>query len=165
MWTKESGRYHYEASLVSKHIRLFLFRIHLNLSNSSCVTSNDRFVHCTKRNFLQFTVTIHKFDITSIFVFFKTNRTSIGHTSHTALEWVLMAPQKCNGTDIVILNFMLDLLSHMNDKDKQPVLDSTNADLLLDSGFKLSDIIVNTCSKLLDYILLKSGSISGLYFT
>ena len=72
---------------------------------------------------------------------------------------------------------MLDLLSHMNDKDKQvcnyisisvweyflsktslQVLGSTNAELLLDSGFKLSDIIVTLCSKLLDYILLKSGS-------
>ena len=49
-------------------------------------------------------------------------------------------------------------------KTSLQVLDSTNADLLLDSGFKLSDIIVNLCSKLLDYILLKSGSISGLYF-
>ena len=28
----------------------------------------------------------------------------------------------CNGTDIVILNFMLDLLFRMNDKDKQPVI-------------------------------------------
>ena len=27
----------------------------------------------------------------------------------------------CNGTDIVILNFMLDLLSRINDKDKQQV--------------------------------------------
>ena len=45
------------------------------------------------------------------------------------------------------------------------VLDSTNADLLLDSGFKLSDNVVNQCSKLLDYILLKSESISGFYFT
>ena len=45
------------------------------------------------------------------------------------------------------------------------VLDSTNTDLLLDSGFKLSDIILNLCSQLLDYILLKSGSISVLYFT
>ena len=45
------------------------------------------------------------------------------------------------------------------------VLDSTNTDLLLDSGFKLSDIIVNLCPQLLDYILLKSGSISVLYFT
>ena len=35
--------------------------------------------------------------------------------------------------------------------------------MLLDSGFKLSDIIVILCSKLLDYILLKSGSISGSY--
>ena len=73
-------------------------------------------------------------------------------------------------------HFMLDL-SHMNDKDKQQVCndistslwdhfwDTTNADLLLDSVFKLSDIIVNLCSKLLDYILLKSASISGLYFT
>ena len=50
-------------------------------------------------------------------------------------------------------------------KTSLQVLDSTNVDLLLDSGFKLSDIIVNLCSKLLDYILLKSGSISGLYFT
>ena len=33
-----------------------------------------------------------------------------------------------------------------------------NADVLLDSGLKLSDIIVTLCSKLLDYILLKSGS-------
>ena len=37
---------------------------------------------------------------------------------------------------------------------------------LLDSGLKLSNIIVILYSKLLDYILLKSGSISGilLYF-
>ena len=40
-----------------------------------------------------------------------------------------------------------------------------NADVLLDSGLKLSNIIVTLCSKLLDYILLKSGNISGLYFT
>ena len=76
---------------------------------------------------------------------------------------------------------MHDLLSHMNDKDKQQVCgnmmsasclaqarinhafslqiqDSNNADVLLDSGLKLSDIIVTLCSKLLDYILLKSGS-------
>ena len=33
-----------------------------------------------------------------------------------------------------------------------------NADVLLDSGLKLSDIIVTLCSKLLDYMLLKSGS-------
>ena len=33
-----------------------------------------------------------------------------------------------------------------------------NADVLLDSGLKLSDIIVILCSKLLDYVLLKSGS-------
>ena len=37
--------------------------------------------------------------------------------------------------------------------------------MLLDSGLKLSNIIVILCSKLLDYILLKSGNISGLYFT
>ena len=37
--------------------------------------------------------------------------------------------------------------------------------VLLDSGLKLSNIIVILCSKLLDYILLKSGNISGLYFT
>ena len=30
---------------------------------------------------------------------------------------------------------------------------------LLDDGLKLSDIIVTLCSKLLDYILLNSGSI------
>ena len=34
---------------------------------------------------------------------------------------------------------------------------SNNVDVLLDSGLKLSDIIVTLCSKLLDYILLKSG--------
>ena len=39
-----------------------------------------------------------------------------------------------------------------------------NADVLLDSGLKLSNIIVILCSKLLDYILLKSGSISGSYY-
>ena len=39
------------------------------------------------------------------------------------------------------------------------VQDSTNEDILMDSGLKLSDIIVTLCSKLLDYILLKSGSI------
>ena len=38
------------------------------------------------------------------------------------------------------------------------IQDSNNADVLLDSGLKLSDIIVTLCSKLLDYILLKSGS-------
>ena len=69
----------------------------------------------------------------------------------------------CNGTDIVILNFMLDLLSCMNDKDKQQVCGNimsasclaqarinhafslqiqNNADVLLDTGLKLSDIIV-----------------------
>ena len=36
--------------------------------------------------------------------------------------------------------------------------------MLLDSGLKLSNIIVILCSKLLDYILLKSGSISGSYY-
>ena len=45
------------------------------------------------------------------------------------------------------------------------IQDSNNADVLLDSGLKLSNIIVILCSKLLDYILLKSGDISGLYFT
>ena len=38
------------------------------------------------------------------------------------------------------------------------IQDSNNADVLLDSGLKLSDIIVTLCSKFLDYILLKSGS-------
>ena len=38
------------------------------------------------------------------------------------------------------------------------IQDSNNADVLVDSGLKLSDIIVTLCSKLLDYILLKSGS-------
>ena len=38
------------------------------------------------------------------------------------------------------------------------IQDSNNADVLLDSGLKLSDIKVTLCSKLLDYILLKSGS-------
>ena len=45
------------------------------------------------------------------------------------------------------------------------IQDSNNVDVLLDSGLKLSDIIVILCSKLLDYILLKSGSISGLYLS
>ena len=45
------------------------------------------------------------------------------------------------------------------------IQDSNNVDVLLDSGLKLSDIIVILCSKLLDHILLKSGSISGLYFS
>ena len=40
----------------------------------------------------------------------------------------------------------------------------TMQDVLLDSGLRLSDIIVILCSKLLDYILLKSGSISGSYY-
>ena len=44
------------------------------------------------------------------------------------------------------------------------IQDSNNADVLLDSGLKLSNIIVILCSKLLDYILLKSGSISGSYY-
>ena len=56
-------------------------------------------------------------------------------------------------------------LTELTREHSLQVLDSTNADLLLDSGFKLSDIKVILCSKLLDYILLKSGSISGLYFT
>ena len=43
------------------------------------------------------------------------------------------------------------------------IQDWTNSDILSDSGFKLSDIIVVLCSKLLDYILLKSGSIILLY--
>ena len=38
------------------------------------------------------------------------------------------------------------------------IQDFNNADVLLNSGLKLSDIIVTLCSKLLDYILLKSGS-------
>ena len=33
-----------------------------------------------------------------------------------------------------------------------------NADVLLDSGFKLSNIIVNLCSKLSYEVLLKSGN-------
>ena len=38
------------------------------------------------------------------------------------------------------------------------IQDSNNADVLLDSELKLFYIIVTLCSKLLDYILLKSGS-------
>ena len=45
------------------------------------------------------------------------------------------------------------------------IQDSNNADVLLGSGLKLSNIIVILCSKLLDYILLKSGNMSGLYCT
>ena len=43
-------------------------------------------------------------------------------------------------------------------KTSLQIQDSNNADVLLDSGLKLSDIIVILCSKLLDYILLNSGS-------
>ena len=43
-------------------------------------------------------------------------------------------------------------------KTSLQIQNSNNADVLLDSGLKLSDIIVILCSKLLDYILLKSGS-------
>ena len=50
-------------------------------------------------------------------------------------------------------------------KTSLQIQDSNNADVLLDSGLKLSNIIVILCSKLLDYILLKSGNISGLYWT
>ena len=50
-------------------------------------------------------------------------------------------------------------------KTSLQIQDSNNADVLLDSGLKLSNIIVILCSKLLDYILLKSGNISGLYCT
>ena len=50
-------------------------------------------------------------------------------------------------------------------KTSLQIQDSNNADVLLDSGLKLSNIIVTLCSKLLAYILLKSGNISGLYFT
>ena len=67
-----------------------------------------------------------------------------------------------NSQQVCVVVFSVGIFSL---KTSLQVLDSTNADLLLDSGFKLSDIIVNLCSKLLDYILLKSGSISGLYFT
>ena len=38
------------------------------------------------------------------------------------------------------------------------IQDSNNADVLLDSGIKLYDIIVILYSKLLDYILLKYQS-------
>ena len=44
-------------------------------------------------------------------------------------------------------------------------LDSINADLLLDSGFKLPDTIAILCSKLLDYILLKSGNYKTYFGT
>ena len=50
-------------------------------------------------------------------------------------------------------------------KSSLQIQDCNNADVLLDSGLKLSDIIVTLCSKLLDYVLLDSGSICGLYFT
>ena len=38
------------------------------------------------------------------------------------------------------------------------IQDSNNADVLLDSGLNLSDIIVNLCSKLYYQVLLKSGN-------
>ena len=36
--------------------------------------------------------------------------------------------------------------------------ESNNADILLDSGFKLSDIIINLCSKLQHEVILKLGN-------
>ena len=38
------------------------------------------------------------------------------------------------------------------------IQDSNNADMLLDSGLNLFDIIVNLCSKLHYQVLLKSGN-------
>ena len=38
------------------------------------------------------------------------------------------------------------------------IQDSNNADVLLDSGLNLFDIIVNLCSKLYYEVLLKSGN-------
>ena len=38
------------------------------------------------------------------------------------------------------------------------IQDSNNADVLLDSGLNLFDIIVNLCSKLYCEVLLKSGN-------
>ena len=38
------------------------------------------------------------------------------------------------------------------------IQDSNNADVLLDSGLKLSNMIVNLCSKLSYEVLLKSGN-------
>ena len=38
------------------------------------------------------------------------------------------------------------------------IQDSNNADVLLDSGLKLSNIIVNLCFKLYYKVLLKSGN-------
>ena len=38
------------------------------------------------------------------------------------------------------------------------IQDSNNADVLLDSGLNLFDIIVNQCSKLYYEVLLKSGN-------
>ena len=39
-----------------------------------------------------------------------------------------------------------------------PIQNSNNADVLLDSGLNLFDIIVNLCSKLYYKVLLKSGN-------
>ena len=38
------------------------------------------------------------------------------------------------------------------------IRNSNNADVLLDSGLKLFDIVANLCSKLYNEVLLKSGN-------
>ena len=60
--------------------------------------------------------------------------------------------------DIAGFFYQPTVLAPKNNACSLQIQDSNNADVLLDSGLKLSDIIVTLCSKLLDYILLKSGS-------
>ena len=97
------------------------------------------------------------------------------HKWHTGTPW-----HSCNQSEIV-LNFMPKFQSRLNGIDKQQLYrcirvhlmhgnsffgnnyfvftqTSNHAHVPLDSGFELSDIVVNLCSKLLDYVFLKAGS-------
>ena len=54
-------------------------------------------------------------------------------------------------------SIMVDLILAVLDNDATlQIQNSNNADVLLDSGFNLFDIIVNLCSKLYYEVLLKS---------
>ena len=54
---------------------------------------------------------------------------------------------------------MVDLILAVLDNDATfQIQNSNNADVLLDSGFNLFNIIVNLCSKLYYEVLLKSGN-------
>ena len=48
---------------------------------------------------------------------------------HIFSIFLIFVTNKCNGSDTVIFNFMLDLQSHMNDKDKQQVYNDISTSL------------------------------------